>query len=154
EISGGGAREHLEPQLHRARRGDRNDAILVRQRRMVHRVVLDVELADAEPIGEPVAADERREARVESRARLARYRQQLAIPPQVLRPPRDLIARQRNRAVVVRRLERPETFVADVSGVCRERRLAQMALQSDQRAHTASASLKSTLSTGEGTIAA
>ena len=63
EVPGRGAGEHLEPQLHRARRRHRDDAILVGQRRMVHRIILDVQLADAEPIGEPIAAHQRREAR-------------------------------------------------------------------------------------------
>ena len=92
---------------------------------MVDRVVLDVELADAEPLGQAVAAHQRREAGVEAGARLAGDRQQLAIAPQVLRPPLDLLARQVNRAVVVDRLERAEAPVADVSRFGRKRRLAQ-----------------------------
>ena len=85
----------LKPSSTRARGRDRHDAVLVRQRRMVDRVVLDVQLADAEPIGQTVAAHQRREAGVETGARLAGDRQQLAIAPQVLRPPLDLLARQR-----------------------------------------------------------
>ena len=46
EVAGRRAGEHLEAELHRARGGDRDDAVLVGQRRMVHRVVLDVELAE------------------------------------------------------------------------------------------------------------
>ena len=94
--------------------------------------------------------------------RLAGDRQQLAIAPEVLRPALDLFARQRDRAVVVDRLERAEALVAHVGGLGRKRRLAHMTLQSDERAHTASASLWSdsprispgSSRTGAGTIAA
>ena len=106
---------------------------------MVHRVVLDVELADAEPLRQAIAAHQRREAGVEAGARLAGDRQQLAVAPQILRPPLDLLARQANRAVVVDRLERAKALIADVDRFGRERRLTQMTLQSNQRAHTASA---------------
>src|SRR5262249_40117179 len=92
---------------------------------------------------EPIAAHQRREAGVEPGARLAGNRQQLAVTPQILRPPLDLIARERDRAVVVDGFERPEAPVTDVGGFGRERRPAQMTLQSSQRAHTASASGKS-----------
>src|SRR5438093_639843 len=154
EVPGRRAGENLESKLHRSRRSDGYDAIFVRQRRVIHRIVLDVELVDAEPIGKLIAADQRREARVEPRARFAGDRQQLAVPPQILRPPLDLLARQRDRAVVVHRLERSETFVADIRGFRRKRRLTEMTLQTDQCAHTASASLKSALRTGDGTMAA
>ena len=90
EVAGGCAGEHLEPELDRARRRDRDDAILVGQRRMIHRIVLDVELADAEPLRQPIAADQRREPRVEAGARLAGDRQQLAVAPEILRPLLDL----------------------------------------------------------------
>ena len=66
---------------------------------MVDRVVLDVELADAEPRGEPVGPDERREAGVEPGARLAVDRQQLAIAPEVLRPALDQLARDERGAI-------------------------------------------------------
>jgi len=36
EVPGRGAGEHLESQFHRPRRGDRDDAIFVGQRRMIH----------------------------------------------------------------------------------------------------------------------
>src|SRR5712691_171706 len=106
---------------------------------MVDRIVLDVELADAEPIGKAVAADERRETGVEAGPRLAGDRQQLAITPQVLRPAFDLLARQRDRAVVVNRLERAEALLTHVDCFGKERGLTEMTLQSNQRAHTTSA---------------
>ena len=60
-------RDHLEAELDGARGGDRDDAVLVRQRRMIDRVVFEVQLAEPEPLREPVAADERRESRIEAR---------------------------------------------------------------------------------------
>ena len=85
EVAGRRAAEHGEPELHGARRRHRDDAILVRQRRMVDRIVLDVQLLQAEPLGEPVGADERRVPGVKPGARLAGDRQQLAKAPHVPR---------------------------------------------------------------------
>ena len=115
EVAGRRARQHLEAELHGARRGDRDDAVLVRQRRMVHRVVLDVQLADAEPLGQAVAAHERREAGVETGARLAGDRQQLAVAPEVLRPLLDLLRASGGSA----RSRRPARAAR---GTCRRRR--------------------------------
>src|SRR5947208_3657490 len=106
---------------------------------MIHGIVFDVELADAEARREPIAAHERGEAGVEAGARLSRNGQQLAIAPEIFRPALDLVARERDRGVVVDRLERPEALRAHVARFRRKRRLAQMTLQSDQRVHTASA---------------
>ena len=75
-----------DPSSHGARRRHRHDAILVGQRRMVDRVVLDVQLAQAQALRQPRAADERREAGMEAGLRLAGNRQQLAVAPEVLRP--------------------------------------------------------------------
>src|SRR5262249_15188969 len=105
---------------------------------MVDRVVLDIELTQTEAIGEPRAADERREPPVKAGLRLAGDRQQLTVAPHVLWPPVDVLPGQPHRRVVVDRLERPETLLADVGRFGGKGRLAQMALQSDERAHTAS----------------
>src|SRR5436190_16389255 len=126
---------------------------------MVDRIVLDVELANAKPIREPIAAYERGESRVESGARLAGDRQQLAVTPQILGTPLDLGVRERDGGVVVDRLERPQAPIAHVVRFGRERRLTEMTLQSDESAHTASATLRSvrpeicwgTTCTGAGT---
>ena len=67
QVAGRRAGDHLEAELHGAGGGDRDDAVLVRQRRMIDRVVFEIQLAETEPLGEPVAADERRESRVEAR---------------------------------------------------------------------------------------
>ncbi len=139
QVAGGRAGEHVEPKLHRLRGRNRDDAVLIRERRMVDRVVLHVEFAHAEPMREAVAAHQRCEAGVESGARLAGDRKQLAVAPEILRPRFNLLARQVDGVVIVDRLERSETAVADVHRFRRKRRLAEMTLKSNQRAHTASA---------------
>ena len=48
QVAGRCAGEHVEPELDRTRGRDRHDAILVREGRVVHRVVFDEELANAE----------------------------------------------------------------------------------------------------------
>ena len=105
---------------------------------MVHRVIFDVQLAQAEAIGQPVAAHERREPGMKTGARLAGDRQQLAIAPEVLRPLFDLLAREPHGAVVVYRRQRTEAPIADIQRLSRKGGLAQMTLQSDQNAHTPS----------------
>ena len=97
EVAGRRARDDLEPELDGARRRHRDDAVLVRQRRVIDGVVLDVELADAEPLRQPRAADERREAGVKTGLRVAGNRQQLTVSPEVFRPPFDNFTRQANR---------------------------------------------------------
>jgi len=116
-----------------AGRRDRDDAVLVGERRMVDRIVLDVELAEAEPLGETVAAHERREAGVEAGERFAGDREQLPIPPQILRAPFDLVACDVHGGVVVDRLERAEALVADVDRLSRKPGVTQMTLEPDER---------------------
>ena len=95
---------------------------------MVHRVVLDVELANAEPRGEAVRSDERREAGVEAGSRLTGDRQQLAIAPEVPRPTADQLPRDErgDGGVVVRHLQRSEALAAHPEGLGRVDGLAQM----------------------------
>src|SRR5712692_7051533 len=100
---------------------------------MVDRVVFDVELAQAEPLRQPIAAHERRKSRIEAGQRLARNGQQLAVPPEILGPLLDLLPRHRDRGVVVHWLEWTQALVADVHGLGRERGLTQMTLESDER---------------------
>ena len=66
-----------------------DDAVLERERRMRHGVVLHPHARHAELVGEPRRVDQRREAGVERRDRLALERQPLAIAPQRLRPRGD-----------------------------------------------------------------
>src|SRR5262245_58054941 len=75
--------------------------------------------------------------------RLPRNRQQLTVAPEIFGPRLDLGSRQLDRRVVVHRLERSQALAADVCGFGRKDGLTQMALQSDQRAHTASANVLS-----------
>jgi hypothetical protein len=82
---------------------------------VVHRVVLDVELADAEALGQPVGLHERREARVEARARLTLDREQRSITPDAARPAGDALARDDlgDSLVVPMDFERTHALAAD-----------------------------------------
>ncbi len=86
---------------------------------MVDRVVLDVQLADAEPLREPVGAHERREAGVQAGARLALDGQQFAVAPEA-RAGAAAIASRVDRLRDRRRsrsdLERPHALGADPAG--------------------------------------
>ena len=137
EIAGRRAAERLESELDGARGGDRDDAILVRERRMIDGIVLEIQLADAERLREAIGFDERRESRIEAGARLAVDRQQLAIAPQVLRARLDLRAAHvaPDLVVVVDDFERSETLVAHPQRLCRKHRLAQVTLQSGYVSH-------------------
>src|SRR5262245_42267823 len=75
-------------------------------------------------------------------ARLARDWQELAVSPEILGPLRDLFACQPDCRVVVHGLEGTQAPVTDVEGVRGELCLADVALQSNERAHTASASMQ------------
>src|SRR3990170_3580437 len=86
---------------------------------------------------EALAADERRETRMQARARFSFDRQQLAIPPEVGgapldQPPAHPLAYGR---VVVDHLERSEALLAHPQGLGLVRRFAQMTLQADHQAH-------------------
>ena len=68
EVAGRRAGDGVEAELDRARERDRDDAVLERVRR-VGRLVLDPELAEAEPLGQAIGAHERRQAGRQRRAR-------------------------------------------------------------------------------------
>ena len=93
EVARRRAGEHLEAELPRACGGDADDAVLEGVRR-VGGVVLDPDLVEAEPLGEPVGADQRRAARGQAGARgratgrpgCRRERQEVGVTPDVLRP--------------------------------------------------------------------
>src|ERR1700730_8168941 len=99
---------------------------------MVDRVILYVKLPDAQALGKPRAPHERREAGMKSRLRLAGDRQQLAVAPQILRPPRNVLARQRDGRIIVHGLERAKAPIADVDGLGGKRRFAHVTLKSDE----------------------
>ena len=140
EVAGRRAAEHLESELDGTRRRNRDDAILVRERRMVDGIVLEIQLADAQLLRETIGFDERRESRIEAGARLAVDRQQLAVAPQVLRARLDLRAAHvlPDLVVVVDDFERSQTFVAHPQRLCRKHRLAQVTLQSGYVSHISS----------------
>ena len=87
---------------------------------------------------ETTGAHERCEAGVEACARLPGNGQQLPIAPQVLRSLFDDLPRQPDRRIVVDRLERSETAIAHVEGLCGKFCLASVTLQADQRVHPSS----------------
>ena len=80
QIARGRTAKHGKAELHVACGGNRNDAILVRERRMIDGVILDVQLGDPELGGEPFGLDQRRKSRVEPCLRRL-DRQQLQIAP-------------------------------------------------------------------------
>ncbi len=98
---------------------------------MIDRVVLDVELAHAEPLRESMGAHERREARMQSGSWIAGDGKQFAITPEALGPAPDELARQRlrDRRVVVGHLERSKAFVTHPQRSGWECGLAEMAAE-------------------------
>src|SRR5690606_29481106 len=88
------AGEDLETQLDGARGRYRHDAILVGTGRMVDRIVLDVEFANAEAPGQPVGLDQRRPSRVQARARFALDRQQRPVAPDTPGAGGEVLARE------------------------------------------------------------
>ena len=101
---------------------------------MIDRVVLDVQLADAEPRGQAIGPHERREPRVQARARLPLDRQQLPVPPEVSRPALDRLAGHQSAdgVVVVDHFQGPQTLVADPQRLGGKRRLTEMATKTEQ----------------------
>ena len=63
------------------------------------RVVLDPQLTEAELGGEPVGADERREAGTEVHRRVPLHRQQVRVPPEAERPGGDLLPSRSTLAI-------------------------------------------------------
>ncbi len=81
QIAGGGAGDGVKAEFLRAAQRHADDAVLERERRIIHGVVLDVKFADAERLREPVGLDERREADLPADGRFAGDGQQLAVTP-------------------------------------------------------------------------
>ena len=80
EVAGRGAGDHLEPELAGPGDGDRDDAVLEGVGR-VGGVVLDPDLAQPQPLGEAVGADQRRAAGRQPDAREARRPEGPGGPP-------------------------------------------------------------------------
>src|SRR5215510_5281175 len=98
---------------------------------MIHRVVLDVELAQSEPLGQTRTSYERREPGMKPGLRITDDRQELAIAPEIFRPRGNRFAGQTlDHVVVVNRFEGTQTFLADVGRLRGKHRLTQMTLQS------------------------
>ena len=104
---------------------------------MVDRVVLDVELGDAELLGQPRRAHQRRETRVETCLGLL-DRQQLQIAPERSRPRLDQFAADHaaNGVVVVGHFERTQALGAHPRGLQRIRGPAQVTGQAGDESHT------------------
>src|SRR5262249_10792539 len=136
EVAGGRAADGGKTEFDRLADRDRDDALLVRVRRVVARVVLDVELLAAELFCKPVRALQRREAGMEPGLRLIDG-QKVLVAPQTLRPARDRLARDLplHLRVVVLDLVRPEALLADVNGRHRRAVAAFLAFQSEYEAH-------------------
>src|SRR5262245_8771179 len=130
---------------------------------MIHRVVLDVELAQSEPLSQTRTSYKRCEPGMKPGLRIADDRQELTIAPEIFRPRGNRFASQTlDDFVIVDRLEGTQTFLADVGRLRGKHRLTQMTLQSDKGGHTASANdcsespltSRGSTSDGAGTIAA
>src|SRR3990170_2265247 len=113
-ISRGWAPHGPQPPLSRLRNRDGDRTVLERGRR-VHRVVLDPQFPEPELRSEVVRAAERRVAGLEVDLRpLVEDREELPIPPQVPRPARNRVPRERlaHGVELVRNLERAEARLA------------------------------------------
>ena len=64
----------VKPKFARAAQGDADHAILERKGRVIDRVVLDPEFANAEALGEAIRFDQRREADLKADRRIVRDR--------------------------------------------------------------------------------
>ena len=93
EVPGRRARQRPEPELLRLRARDRDDAVLEGVRG-VRRVQLEIELAQAERLGEPGRLHERRQAGREPRLDGSLHRQERSVAPQRRRAGRDGLAGQ------------------------------------------------------------
>jgi hypothetical protein len=119
QVAGGSARHRVEAELLGFPDGDGDHAILEGPGRVAHRVVLDVELLDAELLGEVSRAHQRREADrlADVRVSLGQVqRQQVGVAPDAWGTRLDALAAHEGAddLVVVVDLERTEAELADV----------------------------------------
>src|SRR5207245_860280 len=114
QVPGRGATDRGHAELARLREGDGDDPVLERQRGEIDRVVLDVQLAYAEAGGEPLGAQEGREADLLAQDGVAVDRQELAVAPhRAAARGAGLPAEAPSESiVVVRDLERTEAALA------------------------------------------
>ena len=95
EVARGRAAHGVHPELLRLGQRHRHQPVLEREGGMAGRVVLDPEVADAELGPQPRRAQERGEPGAAADRRLPVDGQELAVAPQVARPLRDRLARER-----------------------------------------------------------
>ena len=134
EVAGGSASDGLKAEFPRTAQRDAHHAVFEGQGRVVDRVVLDPEFANAEYLGEPIGLDERREADLQADGRIVRHGQQLAVAPHGFRARLNggLGERLLDAVVIVGDFERAEVEFADVR--CFERIFAA-ALAALERLH-------------------
>ena len=130
QVAGRGAGDRLEAELARLGQRDGDHPVLERVGR-VRGVVLDPDLAEPEPLGEPVGAQQRRQSGPQRVLRALRERQEVRVAPDVRRTRLDLALRLVGveARVVVRDLERAEAALADVVRLERVRVAALLAAQ-------------------------
>ena len=120
EVTGRRAGDDLEAELPGPRQRDRHDAVLEGVRR-VGGVVLHPHLAEAEALGQPIGADQRRQAGRQRRLRRGLERQEVGVAPDGLRAGLDPTAQPVDVDLIgvarVGDLERPEAALAHVAGL-------------------------------------
>ena len=118
QVAGRGAGHRFKAEFPRTCEGDRDDPIFERQGRMVHRIVLDIELVDAQIGAEIFRPHQRRQSRMGPDDRGAFDRQQVDIAPHAVRALFDLFPGDRafDLVVVVFDFERAEAHLTDVDG--------------------------------------
>ena len=133
EIAGRCAGDRVETEAPGHRRRHRDRPIFEREAR-VHRVVLDVEVAEAELAAEVVGLQQGRPARLDIDQRLVIHRKQLAVAPYCRWASLDLRARDAGAdgVVVIGHLEGAE---AELTNVERGEIVHLPALPADQTAH-------------------
>src|SRR5829696_305930 len=130
QVAGRGARHRLEAELLRLGNGYRDYAVLEGVGRVCG-VVLDPELAQSEPLRQPVGADQRRQPRLERIPGAPLEGQEIGVAPDSSRTRLDLPAGLLSVEVreVVGDLERTEALLAHVASVERVLGPAFLALE-------------------------
>ena len=116
QVAGRGAGHRVVPEFQGAGNGDRHDAVLEGEGRMIHRVILNVQRVQAEFIAEVLGANERGQAGIKARGRLSFDRQEIQVAPEALGTGLDAPARNvlPDLRIVVLDLQRAEAQFADV----------------------------------------
>ena len=136
QIAGRGTGNGFKAQFASPRDGHGHDSIFERQRGMIDRVVLDVELVQSEVGAEILGADQRGHPGMWAEKSRPFHRQEIGIPPDTMWPVLDLLPGNvlLDLLVVVFHFEGAEAHLADVD---RLRRIFFPAFATDQRFHFA-----------------